>query len=74
VQANEENGFHVGVEKTLKQKRKGTTNKLTARQENIIGCAKGNNITYLLKFRDQTTVHDLNVRDNKGNSALFYAT
>jgi len=73
TQVNEEPLFHLGIEKTQRLKRNTSNFKLTARQENIIGCAKGNNTTYLMKFRDQTTVADLNMRDNKGNTALYYA-
>ena len=42
-------------------------------QKNIMQAAKNNSYTWLAKTTGRITKFDLNVRDNKGNTAVMYA-
>jgi len=57
---------HVPSHKKFKK------SQLTAKQENVIKCAKTNNTTYILKNKGVLTKKDLSVRDQHNNTALYY--
>eukprot|EP00347_Sterkiella_histriomuscorum_P004794 403359072 len=71
ISQNEKLQFNPTLEPNPKKRFKKC--QLTARQDNIIKCAKINNVTYIMKNKDILTAQDLNVRDGDNNTALYYA-
>ena len=68
---------HIAVDISITKKQMKKENRpsnLTILQENLFMAAKKNQITYIQKNYDRFTLADFDVKDNLGNTAIYYAT